>query len=184
MRIIAGTAKGRKLFSPQSPLVRPAADKVKGAIFNILGPMEGLTALDLFAGSGSVGLEALSRGANRAVFVDSLPESISIIKKNAQHCCLSGSIQIYRGKIPDILRLVAKKEGSFDLVFVDPPYDKGLLSPTLKGLQTNKLIDAKSEIIIEHSPRESVECEGLEVIDQRKYGQTIVSFAQKIRVHE
>lgn len=179
MRIIAGTAKGRKLFAPKSPLVRPAADKVKGAIFNILGSIEGSTVLDLFAGSGNVGLEALSREAVRAVFVESLPESITAIRKNADNCHFSQSIAIFRGKIPDILRLVKKKEGVFDLVFIDPPYDKGLLFPTLKGIHENKLIDASARIIIEHSPRESPECEGFEVVDQRKYGQTIISFLKK-----
>lgn len=176
MRIISGTAKGRKLIAPKSPLVRPVADKVKGAIFNILGSIEGLNVLDLFAGSGSVGLEALSRGAVRAVFVDSLPESVAVIRKNAENCRFNQSIGIFRGKIPDILHLVAKKEGKFDLVFVDPPYDKGLLFPTLKGIRENKLIDAQARIIIEHSPRESPECEGFEVVDCRKYGQTIISF--------
>lgn len=180
MRIISGLAKGRRLSAPRSFLVRPVADKVKGAIFNILGPTENLSVLDLFAGSGSVGLEALSRGAKRAVFVDTLPESLVLLKKNIRLCGFSGQASVIRGRIPFILRVLGRRSGRFDLVFVDPPYDKNLIVPTLSSLAENKLIDVESRVILEHSPRESPEHPDFALIDQRKYGQTLVSFLKSL----
>ncbi len=176
MRIIAGLAKGRRLVAPKSFLVRPVADKVKGAIFNILGNIEGKTVLDLFAGSGSVGLEALSRGAAQTIFVDALPASLEILRKNILQCGFANQASVMRGRIPLILRPIARRWNRFDLVFVDPPYDKNLIHPTLDALLENKLIDAQSRVIIEHSPRESPLHEGFALADQRKYGQTFVSF--------
>lgn len=176
MRIIAGSVKGRRLSAPKSFLVRPVADKVKGAIFNILGNIAGETVLDLFAGSGSVGLEALSRGASRTVFVDSLPASLEMLRKNILQCGFANQVSVMRGRIPLILRPIASRWTKFDLVFVDPPYDKNLICPTLEALLKNKLIDAQSRVILEHSPRESPIHDGFILADQRKYGQTFVSF--------
>lgn len=176
MRIISGSAKGRRLASPKSPLIRPVSDKVKGAIFNILGPIEGLSVLDLFAGTGSVGLEAASRGAGKVVLVDGGDESIRLLKKNIEECEFQDTVIAVRGKIPQILKLVGSKNPPFNLVFVDPPYDKGLINKTLPFLLRYKLIDAQSTVIIEHSPREIPAAVGLEQTDSRKYGQTIVSF--------
>lgn len=180
MRIIAGLSKGRRLSAPRSFLVRPVADKVKGAIFNILGNIEGETALDLFAGSGSVGLEALSRGASRVVFVDALPASLAILRKNILQCGFLDKASVIRGRIPLVLRSLARRLEKFNLVFVDPPYDKNLIHPTLEALLENKLIDAQSRVIIEHSPRESPIHSGFVLADQRKYGQTFISFLTKL----
>lgn len=175
MRIISGTAKRRRLVSPKSPFIRPVSDKVKGAIFNILGSVEKLSVLDLFAGTGSVGLEAGSRGASKVVLVDSGPEAQKIIRQNITACHLEGIASIIRGNIPHILKKMAKSGVRFDLVFVDPPYDRGLVTPTLSALLEFKLIDAQSVIIIEHSPREMPGYKGLSLFDRRKYGQTYIS---------
>lgn len=176
MRIIAGSAKGRRLHSPKSPLIRPVADKVKEAIFNILGPqVEGSNVLDLFAGTGSVGLESLSRGALRCVFVESYPHALSLLKKNIGACGFVDRAFILRGELPAVLRRLKKKE-AFGFVFVDPPYDRGLITPSLEALVGYKLIDAQSCVIVEHSPREAPSGCGLNVFDSRKYGQTLVSF--------
>ncbi len=175
MRIIAGLAKGRKLIAPRSFSVRPVSDKVKGAIFNILGPLDGETVLDLFAGSGSVGLEALSRGATKVVFVDVFHESLQCLQKNTAACGFEKQVVILKGKIPEVLKKI-KNHPPFSLIFVDPPYDKNLINPALEGLCINKLIDAQTTLIIEHSPRETPSCEELSLVDQRKYGQTLVSF--------
>lgn len=176
MRVISGTAKGHRLYTPKSNRIRPAADKVKGAIFNILGNCEGAFVLDLFAGTGNVGLEALSRGAAGAIFVDSLQESMIILRKNIQVCRFQEKSKIFKGRLPKILNKVKKYREHFDLIFVDPPYDKNLIVPTLQAIHNNKLIDAQSMVIVEHSPRESPECDAFKVIDQRQYGQTFVSF--------
>lgn len=176
MRIIAGSAKGRRLHSPKSPLIRPVSDKVKEAIFNILGRrVDDSNVLDLFAGTGSVGLEALSRGALRCVFVESYPHALSLLQKNIGVCGFVDRAFIFRGKVPGVLNRL-KKKGAFGLVFVDPPYDRGLISPTLEAIVGYKLIDAQSCVIVEHSPREAPVGSGLDVFDSRQYGQTLVSF--------
>ncbi|HBF11982.1 MAG TPA: 16S rRNA (guanine(966)-N(2))-methyltransferase RsmD [Deltaproteobacteria bacterium] len=184
MRIITGTAKGRRLFTPKSHLIRPAADKVKGSTFNILGSIEGLDVLDLFAGTGSVGLEAASRGAKNIVLVDSLPEALKLLEKNKTACEFGGHVVIWKGTLPHCLASISKKHPRFDLVFIDPPYDKGLIFPALEGVLRNKLVDAQSLVIIEHSPREIPEHPGFKQTDHRKYGQTWVTYLQTKDINE
>ncbi len=182
MRVIAGTAKGRILTGPKSHSIRPALDKVKGAIFNILFDVSGLNVLDVFAGTGSIGIEALSRGAKHAVFLDAAPEALGVIKKNLEICRFTDRATILRTKLPEDLRTVAKRSGiaSFDLVFVDPPYDKNLVNPSLRRIAELGLLAANGRILVEHSPRETIqEVPGLAVNDQRVYGQTLISFLAK-----
>lgn len=179
MRIISGTAKGRRLFTPKSQAIRPASDKVKGAIFNILGDISGTYVLDLFAGTGSVGLEAASRGAASVSLVDDGRESLGLLKKNIEQTQLQNNCQIIRGHIPTVLSKIKKPIPQFDLIFVDPPYDKNLIFPALDSLLFNKLIDDETLVIIEHSPREKPEHPKLSLVDERKYGQTLISFLKK-----
>lgn len=179
MRIISGIAKGRKLICATTDRVRPVADKVKGSIFNILGPLDDAKVLDLFAGTGSVGLEALSRHASHCVFVEDFIPCIKSIEKNLQNCRFENGT-IVKGRLPEALRMLGKRFGIFSHVFLDPPYDKDLIAPNLQGLVDNKLIDAESLVIIEHSPREKPEHPLYRTVDQRKYGQTFVSFLQSI----
>ncbi|EKD42116.1 MAG: hypothetical protein ACD_73C00321G0002 [uncultured bacterium] len=177
MRVTTGICKGRKLFVPKTHLVRPASDKVKQSVFNIIGLVENFSILDLFAGSGSMAIEGLSRGAAKSVLVDFLPEALKTIERNIELCGFQGQAQVIRGKIPFILKTVKKiSPDPFDLVFVDPPYDHNLVNLTLDKLIENNLIDATSLIIIEHSPREKVSHEGYITIDHRKYGQTLMTF--------
>lgn len=180
MRIISGTAKGYKLLTPKTHAIRPASDKVKGAVFNILGDVSDLTVLDLFAGTGNVGLEAVSRGAKSALFVDDLQESLTLIYSNIEKLHFESSCRVVKGRIPAVLNKVSKIHPRFDLIFVDPPYDKGLVARALEGLKAHNLVDAQSLIIIEHSPREMPVAASLEVIDSRKYGQTLISFMKRI----
>lgn len=179
MRIIAGARGGLPLKFPKSGLVRPATEKVRGAIFNILGDIENHILLDLFAGSGSLGFEGLSRGAKQCVFVDTLAESIKILKVNAQKMDFTAQSLIIKGSIPSILRQIKKKVARFDEIFIDPPYDRHLINLSLASLASNNLVDAGSTIIIEHSPREVPSYQGFETVDQRKYGQTLVSFLRQ-----
>lgn len=178
MRVISGTAKGRVLFAPKTRAIRPATDKVKEALFNILGSVEGTRVLDLFAGSGSVAIEALSRGAVLAVFVDDLPEALRLIRRNLEACGFLEKSRIVKGRIPSILSRI-RVDHPFHYVFVDPPYDQGLLTPTMEKLITYKLIDAQTWVIIEHSPREMPDPPGFNLIDRRQYGQTFLSFFQE-----
>jgi 16S rRNA (guanine966-N2)-methyltransferase len=177
MRVISGTAKGHKLTAPSTQKVRPATDKVKGAIFNILGGVEELKVLDLFAGSGSVGIEALSRGASECIFVESDRHIAASIHKNLAHCRLTELATILIIPVQRAISLLSRKEKKFDLVFVDPPYDRNLVNPTLGSLEKSNLLSEEITIVVEHSPREMPEAkERLEIFDQRRYGQTFISF--------
>ncbi len=176
MRVIAGSAKGRLLRGPKSTAIRPALDKVKGAIFNILHDVRGLNVLDLFAGTGSIGIEALSRGAQSTTFVDGGPEALALIHQNLKICGLNEAATVLRLSLPRDLRRLGKRFEPFDLIFVDPPYDKDLVNPTLAAVQGEKLLAPGGIIVVEHSPRESAETNGLILQNERKYGQTRVSF--------
>ena len=177
MRVIAGQLKGRSLKGPRSERIRPALDKVKQAIFNILGDIEGRTVLDLFAGTGSIGLEALSRRASRAVFADAGAEAIGLIRQNLVLCRCEGKGTVVRLRLPRDLPRLARRFEAFDLIFVDPPYDKNLVNPTLEAIGREKILAPGGTVVVEHSPREPVSPEeGLLLADQRKYGQTCVSF--------
>jgi 16S rRNA (guanine966-N2)-methyltransferase len=183
MRVISGIAKGRTLVGPKSHTIRPALDKVKGAIFNILFDVSDLTVLDVFAGTGSIGIEALSRGAKHAVFLDASPEALGVIKKNLELCRLGDRATILRSKLPEDLRTVAKRCGiaAFDLIFVDPPYDKDLVNPSLRRIAEMGLLAPDGRVIVEHSPREAIgDIPGLAVTNRREYGQTVISFLAKI----
>ncbi len=174
MRVIAGSAKGHTLLGPKSDKIRPVLDKVKGAIFNILGDIQGARVLDLFAGTGAVGIEALSRGAAHGTFVDGSREGVELIRRNLERCKFKESATIVKFKIPPIPPFA---KGGLDLIFVDPPYDRDLVNPTLRAIAREKLLAAGGIVVVEHSPRELIadDC-GLAIVDTRKYGQTLVSF--------
>ena len=179
MRIIGGSRKGLLLKGPRSEKIRPALDKVKQAVFNILGNIDGCRVLDLFAGTGSMGIEALSRGAREAVFVDEFREAIGLIHANLASSRLETQAHVFTMRLPTDLRRLAKRSDPFDLIFVDPPYDRGLVVPSLNTIVQEGLLVREGFIIVEHSPREQIsgECQ-IKVIDERSYGQTRISFLQ------
>lgn len=180
MRVISGTAKGHRLVAPKSQRVRPALDQVKEAIFNILFDVNGLRVLDLFAGSGSVGIEALSRGAAKAVFVEEWDKAIESIHKNLAHTKLSDRAVILKSTVGRAISTLSRREAEFDLIFVDPPYEKGLVNPTLEALAVSPLMAEGAVVIVEHHPKEPIlEIEGLSLTDSRKYGQTLISFLSR-----
>src|SRR5215210_6365724 len=119
MRIVAGSRKGHTIYAPQGLETRPTGDRVREAAFNLIGPVDGTAVLDLFAGSGAMGLEALSRGAERAVFVDSNRDACRAVERNLEQLRLAGA----RVVCDDVLRFVANERGSYDLILVDPPYE-------------------------------------------------------------
>ena len=183
MRVIAGKAKGHKLFAPAGNRVRPALDKVKGAIFNILYSVEGACVLDLFAGTGAVGIEALSRGAASAVFVEEWDKATTAIERNLEHCKLADRARIVRSTVARAIKVLGREQHTFDLVFVDPPYLKDLVNPTLELLATSTLLADAALIIVEHHPKEPIGgIAGLSLTDSRKYGQTLISFLQPTSV--
>ena len=130
MRVITGSARGRKLKEPAGMDIRPTTDMVKESVFNIIQfQVEGARVLDLFAGTGQLGIEALSRGAASAVFVDQSQEAVKLIRENLDHTGLADRARITRGDSLQFLRSGEK----FDIVFLDPPYGVGLLEKALEG---------------------------------------------------
>lgn len=123
MRVISGIAKGKKLKAPVGLNTRPITDMIKGALFNVWSARISCSKLlDLFAGSGSVGIEALSRGAQKVVFVDNSSEAIKVIKENLSNCKFEKSFQIYRNDVFKVLVLLERNEDKFDLIYIDPPF--------------------------------------------------------------
>ena len=134
MRVITGTARGRRLRTLEGNDVRPTTDRVKEAVFSVIQfDIEGRRILDLFAGSGQMGIEALSRGASEAVFVDSSPNSIAVVRENLRTCGLNGAAVVVQG---DALSYLAPRAGrhEFDYAFLDPPYGRGILQSALPAV--------------------------------------------------
>ncbi|MDA3897805.1 MAG: 16S rRNA (guanine(966)-N(2))-methyltransferase RsmD [Desulfobacteraceae bacterium] len=179
MRIISGSFKGKKLFSLKGSATRPTADRVRESIFNILASnIANASVLDLFAGTGALGLEALSRGAANAVFIDSSASAVQIIQKNILACKTENRVQVIRWDIAKNINCLPPDTLAFDLVFMDPPYNKNYILPALKKLMKQNILKDGSTIIIEHSGAEPVPQNhpGIQLADQRIYGKTLVSF--------
>ncbi len=178
MRIIAGGRRGKKLKSPAGMTIRPTSDRTREAVFNILGrEISDRTVLDLFAGTGALGIEALSRGAAAAVFVDGSHQAIRIIHSNLEICGLYDAAKVCRLELPRRIGALKAFNPTYDLVFMDPPYDKGLVSPTLNRLSEHGLLANRSRIVIEHSESESAAPEdpGFVTDSIRKYGKCLVT---------
>ena len=144
MRVITGSARGRRLKTPESYDIRPTTDNVKEAVFNILQfDIEGRRVLDLFAGTGQLGIEALSRGAAEAVFVDHDRASVQIVKENLKTCGLNGTV------ISGDSLAYLKSCGKFDVIFVDPPYDSGLYEPVLNTINSVDILSEGGIMIVE-----------------------------------
>ncbi|MBW1781039.1 MAG: 16S rRNA (guanine(966)-N(2))-methyltransferase RsmD [Deltaproteobacteria bacterium] len=179
MRITGGLCKGRILSTPKGRFIRPTADRVREAIFNILGQdLSGYHVLDLFSGTGCLGLEALSRGAKDVVFIDNLSESIDLIKKNLVLCGYQGSGVILKR---DLTRGIpwgnASLDKVFDLVFLDPPYSKDLGPLLLEEISTGERLSDVARVVIEtaKTARLPVSFSDLETVDTRNYGDTKIS---------
>jgi 16S rRNA (guanine(966)-N(2))-methyltransferase RsmD len=179
MRIITGSAKGAKLKAPHGDSTRPTADRVKESLFNILGhKVTEAHVLDLFAGTGNLGLEALSRGASHAVFVDQELQCVALIKENARHTKLLDQTQILRQEVLRAMDLLARSDRQFDLIFCDPPYNKGFVGAVLQKTDCYRILRTDGIVIMEHSRHEMLpeHLENLECIRTQRYGETLISF--------
>lgn len=159
--------------------IRPTTDYLREAIFNILaGVVEGTVVLDLFAGTGSLGLEALSRGAERAVFVDKAPQAIKAVGRNLKTCGLEAKGLTVKRDIFHGLGFLRAMGQMFDLIFIDPPYDRGFGERTLQMLDATSMFSDTAFIVVEHSSTEvlPVKIARLVLDDQRRYGKSLVSF--------
>ncbi|MDH4617136.1 16S rRNA (guanine(966)-N(2))-methyltransferase RsmD [Brevibacillus sp. AY1] len=151
MRVIAGEHRGRRLTAVPGKGTRPTTDKVKESIFNMIGPyFDGGWALDLYAGTGGLGIEALSRGAERAVFVERDARAFSIVQQNVSACRLDNQAELYKNDASRALRVLAKRGMAFDLVFLDPPYAQQNITGEIELMQELKLLSDGAWIVAEH----------------------------------
>lgn len=190
MRIIAGVARGRRILSvPKSLPVRPISARIRQSLFDILRPrLPGARFLDLFAGTGAVGLEALSRGAERAVFVDMDPRCVKVIEKNLARAGWAGKGVVLRGSLGAPLGWISYRSGTgaFDIIFLGPPYvdeqKRPLrLSQAVVGLiASSGLLEPDGWVVSQHHKKEPVAApEGFEAFREAKYGDTVVSFLRR-----
>lgn len=151
MRVVSGTRKGKILKAVPGSSTRPTTDKVKEAIFNMIGPyFDGGIGLDLFAGSGGLGIEALSRGAKKVIFVDKDRKAIQTIYDNISSCGLEEKAEVYRNDAERALKAIKKRELAFEFIFLDPPYKKQQLIMLLEIIDKEHLLAPKGKIICEH----------------------------------
>ncbi len=181
MRIIAGSLKGRTLATPgpKSQNVRPTSDKVRGAIFNILGQwLEDLNVLDLYAGTGALAFESLSRGAAHAVLVDVSAEGLALCRQNAAAFKVQDRVEILPIPALRACEKLGRQKRVFELIFADPPYEKAPVPELLAAVLENGLLGPRGVLVIEHSSEEpSPEKAGaLTRYDLREFGDTAVSF--------
>lgn len=176
VRITGGRARSRRLSTPRGPATRPTAERVREALFSILGePAADARVLDLFAGAGTLGLEALSRGARSAVFVDSSKTAAKFIRRNASDLDLEGASEVH---CADVLRVLPRLTGTFHWVFIDPPYAGDLAARTLEALGSGELLGEDAVVIVEHDRRQPTDPTAgcLVKADRRRYGDTELSF--------
>ena len=161
---------------------RPTSDRVKEALFNIIADLiAGRKVLDIFAGTGSLGIEALSRGANRSVFLDKSLECCGIIKENLVHTKLLDKAEVYSTDFVSGIERLYRDRRKFDLIILDPPYNKNFIQETLKILTNNDIMEDDGIIVAEHSTSDTLpERAGrLEAIDARRYGDTMITIYVK-----
>jgi 16S rRNA (guanine(966)-N(2))-methyltransferase RsmD len=182
MRVIGGTARGRRLRAPRGLDTRPTSDKVKEALFSILagmlGTLDGSSVMDVFAGTGSLGIEAMSRGACRAVFIDAGREAAQVLSRNLEATGFADRSMVIIQDFRTALTRLECAGRKFQLVFLDPPYRKGLLEKSLKQLAESTLLDEGAVVVAELSSREEIESAfgSLSQCDRRVYGDTALAF--------
>lgn len=179
MRIIAGEAKGRKILSPEGMNTRPTLDRIKESIFNIIQTrVYGSVAIDVFSGTGSLGLEAVSRGAKECYLVDKHPVSFSLLKQNVQNLKFEDRCNCLNMDSYEALKMLGKKGKKFDLVFIDPPYRKEMIPPAIDIINQYDMLVKGGLIVCKIDTVETIYA-GDDVIvlkDHRKYGNTTVCF--------
>lgn len=179
MRVISGKVRGLKLNTPKNEDVRPTTDRVKESLFNMINPyiMES-SVLDLFAGTGSLGIECLSRGANKCVFVDISKESIAIVKSNIKKARVEKESIVLNSDFKDAISKLKLQENKFDVIFMDPPYYKNMFIDALQKIDNASLLNEDGIIIIEHDSKDVFpeNIGRLEKSRDKKYGNTTITF--------
>lgn len=178
MRIISGKFRKKKLISVPGQSTRPTSDRLRETLFNIIaGKSDGAFVLDLFAGTGALGLEALSRGAEQAVFIDVAPKAVSVIRKNISACSMENQAVVYKWDILKNLNCLNGRTG-IDLVFMDPPYLRNMIERPLSFLDRTGALADGADIIVEHAASEAftTDSDVFQLTDSRTYGKSALSF--------
>lgn len=160
--------------------LRPTSDRVREAIFDILQDrITGKKVLDLFAGTGALGIEALSRGAEKAIFVENNQRSLAALRRNIEECRLEEKTEILACEVKAGIKILKGRGEVFDLIFIDPPYARGMAKETLRALDQSPLLSEETIIVVEHSLQEDLPLSpSLQMVDSRKYGSTQITFWQ------
>lgn len=182
MRIIGGIARGTKLYTLEGENTRPTLDRVKESLFNIIqNEIQGSVFLDLFSGSGAIGLEALSRGAAKAILCDNSKEAIRIINQNIEKTHMQDKVEIHNTSFLELLENRIKSK--IDIVYIDPPYKTDYIYKSLKLLEQKDILNKDNLIILETDEKERILNEikdvNFKIIDQRKYGRANLIFLNK-----
>jgi 16S rRNA (guanine966-N2)-methyltransferase len=177
MRVIAGTLGGRRLKAPRGRLTRPTSDRVREGLFATLGDVRGASVLDLFAGTGALGIEALSRGASRAVFIERDTVAVRVLRDNLRALGIEPSeSEVRRSDALGALRSARTRKETYDLVFIDPPYSQARDWGRELTMVLPSLLEPAARVVVEHARRAPLELE-MEVEQERRYGDT------SIRIH-
>lgn len=187
MRIITGSAKGRKLAVPQGMDTRPTSDRVKQSLFNILSiRVIDAKVLDAFAGTGNLGLEALSQGAESAVFIENNRNTLKVLQKNVEDLGFQECASIYSSDTLEVLRELQRRAMSFDLIFLDPPYGRGLIEKTIEKISEFSLLGTEGIIISEQDAVDAVpdKVQKISCYRREKYGRTQIAFWRWEAHHE
>lgn len=189
MRVITGSAKGRPLATVKGRDIRPTADRVKESLFNVLGNrVADAEFLDLFAGSGAVGIEALSRGATRCVFVELMTTHLKVVEENLAKTGLAGSAELLRRDARSAAADLGRRGRQFDLIFVDPPYAKGLVDEALAAIVEYRLLAPGGWVAAEHHKKDAVPTHvaglenagGLTRFRELVFGETLISLYAEV----
>lgn len=176
MRVTGGALRGRRIRVPPGAAVRPTSDRVRESLFGRLGDLGGVRVLDVFAGSGALGIEALSRGADAAVFIERSGSVATVLRSNLDALGLSTQAHLVRGEAAAGVRRLAQEGARFELVLLDPPYqDAAALLRALRALASSGILAPHATVVVEaskHAPPPLVE--GLALVDERRYGDTVL----------
>lgn len=178
MRVIAGSARRLLLKAPDGMDTRPTADRVKESLFNMLNPdLYGCAFLDLFSGSGAIGIEALSRGAQRAVLVDASMECAGIIKQNLEVTRLGENAEIINEDVYAAIERLGRRGDKFDIIFMDPPYAAGYYVPVMEAIKKADILAAEGYIVAESAKEvDFTAAEGFKIFKERKCGPAVMNF--------
>jgi 16S rRNA (guanine966-N2)-methyltransferase len=183
MRIVGGVYKSRLISMPKGVEIRPTQDRVREAIFNLLGDMSGMRVLELFAGSGAIGIEAISRGAAFVTFVDNNFRCVEAVRSNLKSLQIADSrYGIIRANALSVISRLSKSPEKYDILFLDPPYYEGLAKKCLINIDSHDILSPNSTVIAEHFKKDilTTDLKSLVFEQERRYGDTVVSIYRKV----